>query len=463
MANQTADHKNLDLKNRAPRSRAKTAASIGAGVMGVVTASVGIVAAPAYADSYPSWSDVQQAKANVAQQQAMIDNITKLISGLQDNADAAAKQSMKADEAYLEAKAHLDDATQKAADLQQQADAAEKQAKTSRMRAGLLASHLARSGGANLSVDLLLKGGDGDAADKLLYQLGTMSKLTQQSQTIYKQAITDKNNAQSLTDQAKVAEKERQDRADAATAALEAAHAAEAESQSALATQQQKSTELVAQLATLKNTSVEVETAYLKGEAERRAAAAAAAAAEAQRQAAARAAAAAEAERQKRLSAAAASGGSSVSSGGAASAPAPAPAPAPGPAPAPNGNAVERAISFAYAQLGEPYVLGGAGPSVWDCSGLTMMAYRYAGINIGGHGSSYQYYVMQSRGLLVPYSQRQRGDLLFWSDGSSIYHVAIYLGGGMMIAAPKAGDVVKVEPVWGQGGDLMGVVGRAAG
>lgn len=462
MANQTADHKNLDLKNRAPRSRAKTAASIGAGVMGVVTASVGVVAAPAYADSYPSWSDVQQAKANVAQQQAMIDNITKLISGLQDSVDAAAKQSMKADEAYLEAKAHLDDATQKAADLQQQADAAEKQAKTSQMRAGLLASHLARSGGANLSVDLMLKGGDGDAADKLLYQLGTMSKLTQQSQAIYKQAITDKNNAQSLTDQAKAAEKERQKRADAATAALEAAHAAEAASRSALATQQQKSTELVAQLATLKNTSVEVETAYLKGEAERRAAAAAAAAAEAQRQAAARAAAEAERRRQQQL-AAAASGGSSASSGGGASAPAPAPAPAPGPAPAPNGNAVERAISYAYAQRGEPYLLGGAGPSVWDCSGLTMMAYRYAGINIGGHGSSYQYYVMQSRGLLVPYSQRQRGDLLFWSDGSSIYHVAIYLGGGMMIAAPKAGDVVKVEPVWGQGGDLMGVVGRPAG
>lgn len=457
MANQTADQKtdrkNVDLKSRAPRSRAKTAASIGAGVMGVVTASVGVVAAPAYADSYPSWSDVQQAKANVAQQQAMIDNITSLISGLQDSVDAAAKESMKADEAYLEAKAHLDDATQKASDLQQQADAADKKAKTSQMRAGLLASHLARSGGGNLSVDLMLKGGDGDAADKLLYQLGTMSKLTQQSQTIYKQAITDKNNAQSLTAQAKVAEKERQDRADAATAALEAAHAAEAASRSALAAQQQKSTELVAQLATLKNTSVEVESAYLKGEAERKAAAAAAAAALAEKQ---KEAAAAAAEQRRQLDAAAAA---SRPSGGGASAP----APAPGPAPAPNGNAVERAISYAYAQRGEPYVLGGAGPSVWDCSGLTMMAYRYAGINIGGHGSSYQYYVMQSRGLLVSYSQRQRGDLLFWSDGRSIYHVAIYLGGGMMIAAPKSGDVVKVEPVWGYGGDLMGVVGRPAG
>jgi cell wall-associated NlpC family hydrolase len=129
----------------------------------------------------------------------------------------------------------------------------------------------------------------------------------------------------------------------------------------------------------------------------------------------------------------------------------------------PNGTAVERAIAFAKAQLGEPYVLGGAGPDTWDCSGLVMMSFRAAGIDVGAHWVPSQYDTMAARGLLVPYSQRQRGDILFWSDGAGgIYHDAIYLGGGMMIAAPTWGDVVKIQPVWGQGGDLMAVVGRPA-
>ncbi len=167
-------------KEKASRVRPVTA--IGAGVMGVVTASIGIIAPPAYADNYPSWNDVQQAKQNVAQQQAMIDNITKLIGGLQTTVDQARIASEKAAEAYFQAKNALDAATAKEADLHKQANAAAAKAKTSQMRAGLLASHLAKSGGGgDLSVDLLLKGGgSGSDADKLLYQLGEMSRLTEQ-------------------------------------------------------------------------------------------------------------------------------------------------------------------------------------------------------------------------------------------------------------------------------------------
>jgi cell wall-associated NlpC family hydrolase len=114
------------------------------------------------------------------------------------------------------------------------------------------------------------------------------------------------------------------------------------------------------------------------------------------------------------------------------------------------------------AQLGKPYALGGEGPTYWDCSGLTMKAYAAAGIYIGQHYVSSQYNTMQSRGRLFPYSQRQRGDLLFWNNGG-FYHIAIYLGGGLMIAAPTYGESVKVQPVWGVGGDLMNVVGRPSG
>ena len=418
----------------AKSSRVRPGLAIGAGVMGAVTASIGIVT-PAQAVDYPSWNDVQQAKNNVANQQAMIDNITTLITGLQSSVDAARVASEKAAEAYFQAKIALEKATAKANDLQKQAADAADKAKTSKMRAGLLASHLAKSGGGDVTTNLMLKGGgSGAAADKLLFQLGTMSKLTEQSKAVYDQATKDKNTADALTAQAKVAKTERSSLADAADTALAAAQDAQAKAQAALATQQQKSTELVAQLATLKNTSAQTEAAYLQGEQIK-----------AQQEAARKAQeAAAEAQRQAAAAAAAAARPPAASSGGGGGGAAPA-APA-----APNGNVVQTALAYAQAQLGKPYIFGGEGPTGYDCSGLTMKAYAYAGVYIGSHSVNDQYYTAANRGQLVSYSAKQPGDLIFWGDGpGDFYHVGIYIGGGMMIAAPTEGDVVKRQSVWG--------------
>ena len=412
-------------------SRVRPGLAIGAGVMGAVTASIGIVA-PAQAVDYPSWNDVQQAKNNVANQQAMIGNITKLIGGLQSSVDAARVASEKAAEAYFQAKDALTAATAKADDLQKQATEAADKAKTSKMRAGLLASHLAKSGGGDVTTDLMLKGGgSGAAADKLLFQLGTMSKLTEQSKAVYEQATKDKNTADALTAQAKAAKTERESLADEADKALAAAQDAQSKAQAALATQQQKSTELVAQLATLKNSSAQTEAAYLQGEQVK-----------AQQEAARKAAEAAAA-----AAAAAAANNPPASSGGGGGGSAPAAPPAPA---APNGNVVQTAIAYARAQLGKPYIFGGEGPVGYDCSGLTMKAYAYAGLYIGSHSVNNQYYTAANRGQLVSYSAKQAGDLIFWGDGpGDFYHVGIYIGGGMMIAAPTEGDVVKVQSVWG--------------
>lgn len=418
-------------------SRVRPGRAIGAGVMGAVTASIGIVT-PAQAVDYPSWNDVQQAKSNVANQQAMIDNITTLIGNLQSSVDAARIASEKAAEAYFQAKDALEAATAKADDLQKQATDAAAKAKTSKMRAGLLASHLAKSGGGDVTTDLMLKGGgSGSAADKLLFQLGTMSKLTEQSKAVYDQATKDKNTADALTAQAKTAKTERESLAAEADKALAAAQSAQAAAQAALATQQQKSTELVAQLATLKNTSAQTEAAYLQGEQVR------------QQQEAARKAAEEEQRRQQAAQQQAQqqqqnSGGGSAPSGG-GSAPAAPAAPA-----APNGNVVQTAIAYARAQLGKPYIFGGEGPVGYDCSGLTMKAYAYAGLYIGSHSVNNQYYTAANRGQLVSYGSKQAGDLIFWGSGpGDFYHVGIYIGGGMMIAAPTEGDVVKVQSVWG--------------
>ena len=130
----------------------------------------------------------------------------------------------------------------------------------------------------------------------------------------------------------------------------------------------------------------------------------------------------------------------------AASAPAPAPAPEPAtssePAPSRSGNAASTAISTAMGYIGTPYVWAGESASGLDCSGLTMVSYAAAGVDLT-HSSRVQY----GEGAQVPLDAVQPGDLVFWSsDGSQsgIYHVAIYLGDDMMIEAPTFGMTVRV-------------------
>lgn len=115
----------------------------------------------------------------------------------------------------------------------------------------------------------------------------------------------------------------------------------------------------------------------------------------------------------------------------------------------PHAAQIDTVIAYAEAQLGDEYVLGGAGPSVWDCSGLTMKAYAAAGIDIDDvHSATVQWQNGVKSGHMHPLSQVQPGDLIFWG-GDDAYHVAISLGGNQMIAATKPGDVVKIETIWG--------------
>ena len=123
--------------------------------------------------------------------------------------------------------------------------------------------------------------------------------------------------------------------------------------------------------------------------------------------------------------------------------PTPKPPPAADPPPA-SGNRVEKAIAYAMAQLGEPYRWGGAGPGSWDCSGLMMKAWGSVGVSLP-HSASAQYSIPQK----VSVQDIRRGDLVFWSKGSakSIYHMAMYLGGGKMIHAPRPGRSVEIVSV----------------
>jgi len=102
----------------------------------------------------------------------------------------------------------------------------------------------------------------------------------------------------------------------------------------------------------------------------------------------------------------------------------------------PTSTQAEKAVAFAYAQLGCPYVFGGTGPcgSGFDCSGLTMSAWAAAGVSIPR--TSYGQATLPA----VSSSNLQPGDILeFAGDG----HVGIYVGGGMLIDAPTAGQNVE--------------------
>jgi peptidoglycan DL-endopeptidase CwlO len=110
----------------------------------------------------------------------------------------------------------------------------------------------------------------------------------------------------------------------------------------------------------------------------------------------------------------------------------------------------ERAVRYALGQLGEPYVFGAAGPDSWDCSGLTMRAWEVAGVSMP-HFARGQYW--QSKRIRL--AALRRGDLVFWAsdpdDSHTIHHVAMYLGRGRMVHAPRPGRDVEVRSLWYMG------------
>jgi peptidoglycan DL-endopeptidase CwlO len=95
-------------------------------------------------------------------------------------------------------------------------------------------------------------------------------------------------------------------------------------------------------------------------------------------------------------------------------------------------------VAYARAQVGKPYCYGGSGPGCFDCSGLTMMAWRQAGVSLP-HSSASQYNV----GRRISASELQPGDLIFYY--SPISHVSVYIGGGQRISATHTGDYVRVQ------------------
>jgi cell wall-associated NlpC family hydrolase len=104
---------------------------------------------------------------------------------------------------------------------------------------------------------------------------------------------------------------------------------------------------------------------------------------------------------------------------------------------------VATVVGLATAQLGKPYVWGGAGPASYDCSGLVMVAYAAAGLDLP-HNAAAQYQLTADHAVAV--SALEPGDLVFFGTSlPTIEHVGIVVGGGEMIDAPHTGAVVRIE------------------
>jgi cell wall-associated NlpC family hydrolase len=114
------------------------------------------------------------------------------------------------------------------------------------------------------------------------------------------------------------------------------------------------------------------------------------------------------------------------------------------PTPPPASSAGQTAANAALSVLGAPYVFGAAGPSSFDCSGLTMWAWAQAGVSLP-HSAAAQYSSLPK----VPLSAVQPGDIIYYDNFGA--HVAIYVGGGTIVHArhPGPGGQVQTSSMYG--------------
>lgn len=116
------------------------------------------------------------------------------------------------------------------------------------------------------------------------------------------------------------------------------------------------------------------------------------------------------------------------------------------PAPVQTGDSskINTVLSYAKSNVGGSYVWGGASYRACDCSGLVMLSFAQVGYNLPHYAASQANY-----GTTVPYSNMQPGDVIFFggSSYSSIYHVAIYIGNGMMVHAQNSATGIVISNV----------------
>ncbi|QKS17574.1 peptidoglycan DD-metalloendopeptidase family protein [Curtobacterium sp. Csp2] len=236
-----------------------------AGLLGTVL----LDAPSASAAKYPSWDDVMAARGQESAKQEQITAIRSIIDGLATQVKEAEAEAQRLGDEFYAAQSDAQDAAEKEQKLRADAEEHAKVAEQSAAQAGQLAAQMARHGGADVTASVL---SGGESARDLLYDLGALSKLSEQSERVEAAATADAAVARSLTAQADRASAELDRLAAAAQERMDAAQAAADKVQSAYTEQQDNKARLDAQLATLTSGRVRTEAEFAKGEAERKAA-----------------------------------------------------------------------------------------------------------------------------------------------------------------------------------------------
>jgi cell wall-associated NlpC family hydrolase len=383
---------------------------------GIALLITGINLAPANAvPDYPSAAEVAAAKRNVETKRAMIQRIESILDTLESEARALEKVALEKNEQFNQAKEAANEMAAKVKGLEKKAKAAKSEAEEAELMLGQIIARMYRQGtSGDTTLQIFF---NPDSSDELLYQLGAQEMIAQRTEAVYQAAMDKQAQAKALAVELDSATDELKARQAAAKKLYdEAQQAANAVISKVRESERERATAMN-QLASLKDTASDLERQRREGLA-------------------------AEARQNAIKTAPTAPELYSVGD--------------------PDSAKVEAAIAFAEAQLGERYVLGGAGPDVWDCSGITMKSYAAAGVYIGWHSATAQYNVLASQEKLVPFQQAKRGDLIWWSTERAFsgdkYHVAIYLGNGMMLEAPNPARTVRIVPV--RYGELWPYAGR---
>lgn len=417
----------------------------------------------------PSEQDIANAKKNQEATGTEVAKIESLLDSANQSLQASMTNSMRTNNDYSTALVTLKSRQAAADAAQAKATAAAKVSAKAKTQVGQLASTIYKTGGMSPSVQSLLTSGN---ASDVIYQASTLSILGANQSQAFDNAESAASTASALKDAATQTQQAASDAAKAAEDAKAAADAA-VSAQNALVTKtQQQRGVLIGQLATLKNTTVSLESARIAG-------------IEQQKEAARLAAIIAASKNQ------------------------PAPTPPAPVNPAPNtpdpvdpvdppvvtppqppvvnppvvvppvvtppkpkppvttppvtppttGTNIAGMVAFAMSKVGGPYVWGGTGPVGYDCSGLIWSAFRSVGVNLPRGGSD-QFWNAPTR---VPLSQMQYGDILAFNDNGSGFfsHVAIYIGNGQVVQALNPSDGIAVTPLsWMSGMALYGYAAR---
>ncbi len=434
---------------RVPGARRAVTLTAVAGLLagGIAT---GIATSASADPTYPSAKQVAKAKGAVRDASHSVATLEAQLAVASARLDQLQTQVQVAAEAYDVARIELDKRTTAAKAARAQADQAQRDAQDASDQVGRLAVDTYINGPGYGGLEVFVS----DAGpDDLLSRAAGARIAGDIAHTTLERATAARVVASLMRRQADLALAQQQA---AANRLEQARQAAEAKATAAQAERQRiesDRTQMIAQLATLKKTSVRLETRRQQGleEAARRRAAE-------RRRRAAEAAARRERERQARDRARNnRSNGSNASSGGGSTNGSNSGGGGGGGSSRGSSSAGRAALAWARTQIGKDYQWGADGPDTYDCSGLTQQAWSRQGVWLP-HSSAMQYQATDrvSIGSLRP------GDLVFFatntSDPGTIHHVAIYAGGGQMVEAPYTGAQVRVSSIYRSG--LMPYGGR---